>query len=200
MKFNLTPRLFVSKILIFILLAMMFVTNNIYDETGIANISLEIAGYAFLFMSAIGRLWASAYISGKKSKELIINGPYSISRNPLYFFSFLGYIGTGMVFESLVLTAGMGVMFFLTHWNTILSEEKGNRQRFGSVYDEYAKNVPRFIPNPRRFKVGDNAVLFTKPFFRACIGSTLIVFVFASAHFIEWCHINSIVPVLFYIP
>ncbi|MBU4134408.1 isoprenylcysteine carboxylmethyltransferase family protein [bacterium] len=178
----------------------MAVTSNIYKEGGVANLVFEIMGYSLLFMSALGRMWASAYIAGKKGKEFVATGPYSITRNPLYFFSFLGYIGVGMAFESLSLTVGMAALFFFTHWNTILSEEKGNHQRFGSVYEAYAGQVPRFIPDPRQFKDIEESNFYPKSFFRAFIGSSLIVLVFPLAHLIEWGHIHSIIPVLFLIP
>ncbi len=32
-----------------------------------------------------------------------------------------------------------------------LSEEPGLRRRFGDEYDEYARNVPRWIPRLRRW-------------------------------------------------
>jgi protein-S-isoprenylcysteine O-methyltransferase Ste14 len=42
-------------------------------------------------MIASHRLWCSLYISGYKNSQLITSGPYSLCRNPLYFFSFVGF-------------------------------------------------------------------------------------------------------------
>jgi len=51
------------------------------------EISIDIIGFTLIVLSGVGRIWSSAYIAGLKSKRVISYGPYSIMRNPLYFFS-----------------------------------------------------------------------------------------------------------------
>ena len=78
--------------------------------------------------------------------KLIVTGPYAYVRNPMI---------TGVVLiltsEALMLASwaiGIWAVLFLiiNMFYFPLSEEPGLRKRFGKEYDEYCKNVPRYIP------------------------------------------------------
>ena len=58
---------------------------------------LFMVGVFMLAMGSLGRMWCSLYIAGYKNKKLVTAGPYSMTRNPLYFFSMLGFIGFGFL-------------------------------------------------------------------------------------------------------
>ncbi len=77
-------RLIGAKILGAITLILMLISQPRYE------ISIDIIGFTLIVLSGVGRIWSSAYIAGLKSKRVISYGPYSIMRNPLYFFSSLG--------------------------------------------------------------------------------------------------------------
>lgn len=62
------------------------------EQTGWREVA-ELTGYLLLIAAALGRIWAFAYIGGRKNRELCQKGPYALTRNPLYFFSFLGVVG-----------------------------------------------------------------------------------------------------------
>ena len=51
-------------------------------------------------IGAFGRIWCSLYIAGYKNNVLVIEGPYSMCRNPLYFFSFIGGLGVACATET----------------------------------------------------------------------------------------------------
>src|ERR1700674_3168149 len=54
---------------------------------------IEVAGVFLILLSILGRTWCTLYIGGRKRRELITQGPYSIVRNPLYLFSSIGAAG-----------------------------------------------------------------------------------------------------------
>ena len=59
----------------------------------------NIIGLLLLFIGIMGRLYATLYIGGMKNSgsdgnSFIIDGIYSVCRNPLYFFSFIAFIRT----------------------------------------------------------------------------------------------------------
>src|SRR5436305_2237356 len=116
-------RLLVPKLLFFPMIAFAALSQSIYAEGGFWDTTFEVISFLLLLIGAIGRVWVSAYISGRKTVELVTDGPYSITRNPLYFFSFVAYLGAGLAFEKVTMAIAFGMFFFLTHWTTIRTEE-----------------------------------------------------------------------------
>ena len=105
-------RIILPKLLFLPLVGLAMVSHHAYQDDGPVDLSLELTGFVLLVACAMGRVWASAYISGKKNKELVTVGPYSLVRNPLYFFSLLGFIGTGLAFESITFAMLLAGLFF----------------------------------------------------------------------------------------
>ena len=58
------------------------------DITKMQSVGLSIIGFTLVIIGGFGRLWASLYVEGFKTKTLIKEGPYSMVRNPLYFFNY----------------------------------------------------------------------------------------------------------------
>ncbi len=179
-------RLFVPKLLFWPVIAFTLVSQSVYVDGEFWDTTLEVVSFLMLLVAAMGRVWVSAYISGRKNSELVTDGPYSITRNPLYFFSFLGYIGAGLAFEKVTVAMAFGVAFFLTHWPTIRAEEAKLQRKFGNDFDEYAKQVPRFFPRPRKLSLPEHVTFRTHSFNRAVLDCALIMSVFILAHLIEY--------------
>lgn len=107
---------------------------------------LELTGYVLLIAAALGRVWCGIYIAGRKDRELCTEGPYSRSRHPLYFFSFVGVVGMSMALQSLILLAATS-MVFLTYYHWVMrGEERRLTGLFGDSYRDYMRRVPRFLP------------------------------------------------------
>ena len=107
---------------------------------------VEYAGFAVVCVAVIGRIWCSLYISGRKDRELCVVGPYSLSRNPLFFFSFLGVLGICFAAQNLTLAVISGAIFASFYHFIIRSEEKRLYEMFGTNFDRYVRTVPRFFP------------------------------------------------------
>lgn len=193
-------RIIASKLLVVPVLALALFTHHSYAEDGLVDKLLETTGYLLLQMSALGRIWASAHIDGRKSKQLVTQGPFSITRNPLYVFSFLGFLGAGLAFVSLTIAAALVLIFFLLHWPTILAEEKNLYAVFGEEYQRYVNRVPRFMPRSLQVEYSDSAQFYPKVFARSMFECSLVGCVFILAHLVEWSHDSGILPVLFLIP
>jgi len=189
-----TTRLFYTKALGLGVVLTALVSSHVYAEDSVTNLSLEISALVLLMVAAMGRLWSAAFITGKKSKVLVTDGPYSIMRNPLYFFSFLGFVGAGLAFESLTLALALAAVFFLTHWPTILKEERKLRDLFGQTFDDYTRKVPRFFPLLRKPAFCETMDVSPRILTKAMLESSMVLCIFGLAHINEWAHVHQILP------
>jgi protein-S-isoprenylcysteine O-methyltransferase Ste14 len=83
-------------------------------------------------------------------KKLVVVGPYRIVRNPMYWSVAFVMLGEAAVFRSvallqLVVAFAVGVILFV-----LLVEEPGLRAKFGAEYEQYCRQVPRWLPRIRR--------------------------------------------------
>jgi len=127
------------------IVVMPFLTSRWADGSGIHE-ALEILGLALIAACILGRAWCTLYIGGRKAHELVEIGPYSLMRNPLYFFSFMGALGLGMQSGSLtvgLLFLGIALAIFLP---VVRREEAILQGMFGDAFSAYRARVPRFWP------------------------------------------------------
>ena len=104
----------------------------------------EILGLFLIGVCVLGRIWCSWFISGKKKKELVQEGPFSITRNPLYMFSIIGACGIGLVAGSVVLSFLIATTVFLIFNSVVSHEEHFLLNRFGDRYISYCAIVPKW--------------------------------------------------------
>ena len=193
-------RLLVSKLIAAGLLGLVLVSHDIYAENSAWELILESAAFLLLLTGAMGRIWAGAYIAGKKSQVLVREGPYSIVRNPLYFFSLLAALGAGLAFDSLSIALLMGGGLLLTHWQAILEEERWLQVTFGAAFESYRETVPRFVPKPKLLSPGGLIEFDPLRFSHHLLESSLILLAFPLARLVEWCHQSSLLPCLLRLP
>lgn len=190
---------FIRFLIVPVVLLALF-NGRIHAERSLAEALLMSGAIALLVIAAGGRAWASAYLAGKKNDTLVTLGPYSIVRNPLYFFSLAGFVGTGMAFESASLAVAFAVVFFLAHWPTILSEERFLSDRFGPEYARYRERVPRFLPSFRNLELGDVIPVNARKFALALRECMAIPLILVAAEFVEWGHAAGLLPTLTSLP
>ena len=116
------------------------------------SLQFSVIGFILLIFGCFGRIWASLYIEGNKTKNLIINGPFMMVRNPLYFFSLMILIGFCFALKSLFLPIGLILIFIVFHVPTIANEERKLRDLHGELFDDYVRSTPRLIPNIFKYK------------------------------------------------
>lgn len=104
----------------------------------------SLPGILICFAGASLRFWASGYLM--KDTELSLAGPYALTRNPLYFGTFLMAVGTAISIENLGLTVVFGGLFLAVYHFVIMDEEEKLSRKFGSAFEQYRKSVPRFWP------------------------------------------------------
>jgi protein-S-isoprenylcysteine O-methyltransferase Ste14 len=84
-------------------------------------------------------------------KRLVVVGFYRHVRNPIYVGAAAGWIALFIVFGhvgpvgvAMATAAALGVHLFV-----VLYEEPTLRRKFGAEYEEYCRNVPRWMPRLR---------------------------------------------------
>jgi protein-S-isoprenylcysteine O-methyltransferase Ste14 len=84
-------------------------------------------------------------------QRLVVVGFYRYVRNPMYVGFLVGWAGLWVIFGranrtalTVALVAVVGVALFVQ-----LYEEPTLRRKFGAAYEEYCRNVPRWIPRMR---------------------------------------------------
>jgi protein-S-isoprenylcysteine O-methyltransferase Ste14 len=99
------------------------------------------------------RAWSSGHI--RKNAELAISGPYAYTRNPLYVGSFIMGVGFCIAASVWWLSVIFAVLFLLIYLPVMKAEVKDLVFLFGEKFEEYAANVPLFIPRLSSWKKSD---------------------------------------------
>ncbi|TIP40394.1 MAG: isoprenylcysteine carboxylmethyltransferase family protein [Mesorhizobium sp.] len=113
---------------------------------------VETIGFTMVLACFLGRLWSILFVGGRKNDELIVSGPFSMTRNPLYFFSTVGAVGIGLMFGSVLAAAMLGLASFLVFRFTARKEAAYLAGKFGAAYAAYAERTPSFWPNPLLYR------------------------------------------------
>lgn len=190
-------RLNLAKLAVVCVVPLILFSHHAYPESGVINVTFETFGCMLLFIAAVGRIWASAFIAGRKNAELVTHGPYSILRHPLYFFTAIGFLGAGFALESLTLTGILAIVFLATHAPAIVSEERYLVVRFGAAYLEHHKNTSRLWPRWGHYSVRPEVAVNARLFTRAVLDAALIGLIYPGTHLLEWAHLHHIIPVFF---
>lgn len=188
-----THRILVSRVFGVAFFIAVLSAESMHEGT-LVSTALFLLGLVLVGVATIGRLWCSLYISGYKNAELITTGPYSLCRNPLYFFSLLGFAGIGFASETFTLGILLTLVVFAGYPAVIGREEAVLRARFGTEFDAYCASTPRFLPkfsgfrepetytvNPRKFR----STMFDVIWFIWFVGIVEVVEALHEYHFIE---------------
>jgi len=158
---------------------------------------IEAYGLVLILIGIGGRLWSILYIGGRKSAELVSAGPYSVTRNPLYFFSTVAAVGVGAQTGSLVISALAGLFCAVAFYFVALREERYLKATLGAPYLAYVERVPRFLPIPWLYRDEERVTFKPQIFNRTLVDG--LVFLSATPFFelVEMGRDMGLIPVLF---
>ena len=113
--------------------------------TAVAGLSLSV--WSIVYMKRVGKgnpFDAMGHEVAPRTRHLMTDGPYRLSRNPMLSGTYLYYIGIVMACWSwwalLVFAAVAGLMML-----QVRSEEKRLEADFGAEYLEYKRRTGRFV-------------------------------------------------------
>ena len=107
---------------------------------------LHIASYVFLGFGfyLLSSAWNVLY-QAQRQKKLAVAGPYARIRHPQYVAFVLILLGFLLQWPTL-LTLLMFPILLLMYLRLAIAEESEMRKQFGSAYETYAAQTPRFVP------------------------------------------------------
>jgi protein-S-isoprenylcysteine O-methyltransferase Ste14 len=84
-------------------------------------------------------------VGGRASEHLVTNGPFAVTRNPIYLAMTILVIGIGLISEIVWFLPLALIAAFATQKLAIGPEESHLEQQFGKRYRDYAKRVRRWF-------------------------------------------------------
>lgn len=126
------------------------------DKLGISRSTSHQIGFGLvailMVFASLLRMWAGSVLSSPRvmsfkirKEALMTDGPYQLSRNPIYLADLLCFCGFAFCFP--LVGIAMPVLLFLHYTQLIIYEEKNLEVQFGEAFRAYKKQVPRFLPN-----------------------------------------------------
>lgn len=161
---------------------------------------IELVGMMLILIGIGGRMWSTLYIGGSKAATVIDTGPYSMMRNPLYFFSAIAAGGVGAQTGSIVLGVAFAVACWLAFTIVTLREERWLTANLGAPYVDYMRRVPRFFPNPWLYRDQPTVTFRPKLLNRTWFDGLAFFLSVPAFELIEYAQSTGVFPVLLRLP
>ena len=112
----------------------------------LAGAALSVGGVLFAFWARaiLGRNWSSS-VTIKHDHELVLRGPYTFVRHPIYTGLLTGILGTALIYGLARCLVGF-LVCVLALWLKSQTEEKFMIQQFGDQYMQYRQRTRALVP------------------------------------------------------
>lgn len=145
-KFNVAPQLKKNEKLLDDIVGIIYYAMLIYA----IFVTIKFGTYWFwigtLIFSISLIFYAMSIINFSKTplNKPVTKGVYKYSRNPIYFLTFVTWLGVSIATKSWVIFTANLLLLILQH-KTILAEEKWCVKEYGDAYIKYQNKVPRYF-------------------------------------------------------
>lgn len=89
------------------------------------------------------------FLIGEEPPKLVRKGLYRVSRNPMYVGVLLAVFGQALIYASAGIAFYGAALWLCFHLVVVLLEEPHLRRERGRSYDDYRRQVPRWLGWPR---------------------------------------------------
>lgn len=179
--------------------ALLLGVGSRWPAQGVAQQCFFLLGVSLATIGTLGRVWSNLYISGYKTRTLIKTGPYSLCRNPLYFFSAIGAIGIGLCSETLTVPLVLGLFFAVYYPMIIAHEERRLRETHHDDFEEYRRTVPAFWPRLSSFQEPDTYVMVPRVVRKNIVDAFWFVALAGCVHVVSNLHDTPLLPEIFHV-
>jgi protein-S-isoprenylcysteine O-methyltransferase Ste14 len=134
-------------------LAGVIVTAAVGDPFSLPRAGTRVLGAVLCVVFAVWNGWTlslmaahrTAVLPGGATRTLLGQGPFRLSRNPLYVGLIVLDLGLALLWPSawalLLVPLGIAALF----WGAVAPEERYLTAKFGKTYDEYRGRVRRWL-------------------------------------------------------
>ena len=192
--FGTQKRKTLSRILAICLLFLLVITQDPVLLQAKWNILMGFLGLILVSIAAFGRVWSSLFIGGRKNKELIQSGPYSMLRHPLYMFSAIAMIGLGLASCNSLVLICLLLGFVIYYPGVMLTEEEKLYKKHAEEFNTYYRKVPRFVPNFFIYQQPEHVVVSVAMFNKAILDNIWFILGFILIRSIVWLHFFQLIP------
>ena len=159
--------------------------------------AIERIGIVLILVGIIGRTWCAMYIGGNKLNRLVTEGPYSLTRNPLYVFSAIAAFGLGAQLGSIVFALICAAATLVIFALVISHEERALAERFPAEFARYKARVPRLIPDFRGWQDAETLLVRPALVHRTFWDATLFLLAAPALKALEGLRDAALFPALF---
>ena len=115
----------------------------------------RVLGGLLFALGVIGYFWCAALFVRAQgtpapvfpTKRTVVSGLYRINRNPMYTSVLAVVFGQALLYGSQRVAEYSVFLFVCFHLFVLLYEERDLRARFDGEYEEFCRQVPRWIPH-----------------------------------------------------
>ncbi len=144
-----------------------------------AAVLIDTLALLLVGIAVLGRIWCSVYIAGRKDEHLVVDGPYSTCRHPLYTLSLVGGAGLGLATHSMLLAAATLLLLGALFMRAAVAEEAVLARRHGEAFRAYADATPRFWPRLARLSVPERLQIQPRVLWKAFVDAGAFVLLYA---------------------
>jgi S-adenosylmethionine-diacylglycerol 3-amino-3-carboxypropyl transferase len=112
---------------------------------------------ALMVVASLLRMWAGSALSSQRmmafrvqNDQLISGGPYRLVRHPIYLADFIAFFGFALCLKPIGFL--MPVLIYVHYIQLVSHEERALTSHFGAAYLDYARPIPRFLPDLRSLR------------------------------------------------
>jgi len=138
----------VPEIYVFAIILSFFLKMILPGQIFSVNWLGHLIGWPFVAIGSLISVWATSgagEMNMASPDRLITTGPYAYSRNPMYVGWTLIFLGSIFIFNALCSFGLLVIVLVYIHFFEIIPEEKFLKQKFGTQFEAYQKNVRRYL-------------------------------------------------------
>lgn len=165
-----------------------------------ADVLADFMAWLLLAAGIFLRLWATLYIGGRKSIELVTEGPYALCRHPLYVASFLILVSLAVFLLSASVLMAACLLALVYALVVVPSEERHAQKCFGDAYCTYSAATPRFVPRKLRIARPGKLEIKVGAFLREYARTFGLIALGAAIDLLAYCRTQPWWPAPFQLP